>query len=47
MQATQMREVTYVRDGKEEKHVVTVAQATALAGYLQRTFRITTTIRKV
>jgi hypothetical protein len=43
--SAQMREVKYVRDGKEFVEVMTYAQAMALATYLKRTFRIVAEVR--
>lgn len=40
-------EVTYIRDGKQETHLLTYSQAMALADYLGRTFRITANVRRV
>jgi hypothetical protein len=45
MQATQMREITWTQNGEERKEVVTVAQARALASYLEGTLRIVAEVR--
>lgn len=41
-----MYSVQYVRDGKPEVHLMSYAQAMALADYLKRTFRITAEVRR-
>jgi hypothetical protein len=40
-------QLQYVRNGKPEVHLMSYAQAMALADYLQRTFRITASITRV